>query len=154
MKTCIVEGCDNEQHPKAAKGMCRKHYDKLKRHGDPLFKYRRPLIDNPKYSTVHKNLVRFRGKASDYQCVKCNGKADQWACMNNQTELEIVNGYEVKYSKNLDDYHPLCHTCHRITDRKERPVLCKRGHNDWYEYTDKYKRYCRTCAKQIRGKAD
>ena len=117
MNPCIVEGCDNSQHPKAAKGMCRKHYYKLQRYGDPLFKYVRPLIDNPGYSAVHKNLVKYRGRADKYQCAKCNNAANQWACVDNLTELETVKGYQVKYSKNLDDYRPMCYSCHRKADK-------------------------------------
>lgn len=153
MKICIVDGCGNNQHPKAAKGMCRKHYDKLLKYGDPLHKQSRKIIDNPKYSTVHKNLVKYRGKASDYQCAQCNSMANQWACQDNKTEYEIINGYTIYYSNNLNDYAPLCYSCHRTIDKKVRPLLCKRGHNNWYEYTNKYKRYCKTCAKEIRGAA-
>lgn len=33
-KLCSIEGCEEKHH---AKGYCRKHYNGLKRHGDPLF---------------------------------------------------------------------------------------------------------------------
>ena len=35
MSTCKVEGCND---PFNAKGFCRKHYEKFKRYGDPLYK--------------------------------------------------------------------------------------------------------------------
>lgn len=37
--TCSVDGCDTLPH---CKGMCGKHYARLKRYGDPLFTKRRP----------------------------------------------------------------------------------------------------------------
>lgn len=82
-KSCSVDGCNGNSHYTAhgSAGMCRKHYAKLQRHGDPMVTKRRrglpPLpcsiegCDEPAISKgfCHKHYERFR-KHGDPLCVK------------------------------------------------------------------------------------
>lgn len=146
---CIIEGCEKEYTTKSAKGLCRSHYYKLLRYGNAEHKFTRKLIDRPKYSTIHKRLYKEYGPAEDYNCLICNKIARDWACINKEVD-GIVNGYTIQYSYNIEDYLPLCKQCHVILDRSEQSEECMRGHNDWYKYNNSNKRYCRTCANELR----
>lgn len=42
--TCVVPGCDR---PRLARGYCRKHYDRWRRHGDPTWMRRSESIPDP-----------------------------------------------------------------------------------------------------------
>jgi hypothetical protein len=51
-------------------------------------------------------------------CVSCDNPATDWACVRNKTAEDIVHGDRVKYSKNLEDYDPMCSPCHQALDHK------------------------------------
>ena len=66
MKICNIDGCEN---PIDARGWCRKHYKRFKRHGDPLHLERRP------YSMPLEELVKYcldNCKTTDSGCMISN----------------------------------------------------------------------------------
>ncbi len=63
------------------------------------------LTNSTNYWTIHKWLVRWRGKA--FGCARCNTKEDR------RYEWSNISG---KYKRNLNDYESLCVPCHRAKD--------------------------------------
>ena len=64
-----------------------------------------------KYHRAHRAVERARGKAKDHTCLVCGQPAYDWAL---KTELHIFGSRS--YSDNVDDYEPLCRSCHRMRD--------------------------------------
>ena len=93
----------------------------------------RPKIKNPPYRTAHRRNTYLWGSAKQYTCIKCDGKAAEWAYDGTDpSELsEIVRGkFFVKYSAWSEFYMPLCTPCHRNMDKEARPepAHCRKGH--------------------------
>lgn len=67
MKECSVAGCRNPQH---SRGMCQMHYQRWKKHGNPLFEYKRQKY---KYNSRIYNSEYFAWKSSQRRCLnpKC-----------------------------------------------------------------------------------
>lgn len=61
--------------------------------------------NNATYSTLHEWIRKKRGKASNYKCEDCGKQARDWA-----------NIYHT-YSRNLEEYVPLCRKCHIDYDK-------------------------------------
>lgn len=79
------------------------------------------------YSGAHQRVRRLRGKAADYPCADCGGRADQWSYdgldLNEQIEQrKRIDGEMVPmaYSLETKHYHPRCDSCHRSLDRHRR----------------------------------
>jgi len=72
----------------------------------------------PTYIQAHKRLRRDRGPASIYDCVECSGPAAEWALIENPSERLIGDhhGRDATYSRNPDDYQPMCARDHRRMD--------------------------------------
>ena len=62
--------------------------------------------DNISYNSIHAWVVRKKGRANSHKCLHCNKQAFEWC-----------NKYHI-YKKILNDYIPLCRSCHRIYDYK------------------------------------
>lgn len=117
-----------------AKGLCSGHYMQAYR-GEVL----RPLRPaSPKdvyeYYQVHHRLRKERGRAAEYICVICGASAAEWAFTGNPaTSLykEVINRRGKKtrmfYSKDLTEYHPMCHSCHIKVDA----LVKSRGWQPW-----------------------
>lgn len=56
--------------------------------------------------SVHKWVVRCKGKASDYKCEHCDKQADHWS------------NKKHNYRYALDDYVALCSRCHKEWDKE------------------------------------
>jgi len=74
----------------------------------------------PEYGTIHSRLIRKIGSARTFTC-ECGLQAMDWALME-ETAAEIVIRQSgkmkgAKYSYNLDDYKPMCRSCHNRMDR-------------------------------------
>lgn len=52
MRTCSVDTCERPHH---AKGLCSGHYSRLKRHGDPLGRPKRPSLEERFWPKVDKS---------------------------------------------------------------------------------------------------
>jgi hypothetical protein len=76
----------------------------------------------PRYLRAHDRVRRARGNASDYPCVECAAGAREWALMHETTERLTgeCNGVVMEYSRNVDDYQPMCTRCHRRYDADHR----------------------------------
>lgn len=110
--TCGIEGCD-----KPRKGRwCVMHYKRIKRHGSPDVTLKRGpqpgsnWVEKPSYLTVHKRLHKIRGRAETHLC-SCGQPAAQWSYIGPREP-----GERMPYSENLDEYEPLCVSCHKRRD--------------------------------------
>lgn len=97
------------------------------------------------YMGTHNRIRRERGSAENYSCAACGKQAMEWA-YSNSSPAEVVDARGRRYSRNLDDYAPMCFRCHRLHD-KAQITACPQGHA--YEGSnvliDNGKRKCRTC---------
>lgn len=71
--------------------------------------------DNISYMTAHKRIMKLRGKASDYPCVRCHGDAAEWAYLH--TDPQVKRDATGSYSTDPEHYAPMCVRCHRRFDR-------------------------------------
>lgn len=115
--TCSLCG-----EPVFARGWCKMHWTRWRRHGDPNVVLKssggsgRVRVSDPTYRTVHKRLVAQRGKATDYPCVDCGQSAREWSYKNGGSR-------DRSFSADLGDYEPRCRSCHARLDRPA-PRLC------------------------------
>lgn len=118
---CSVKGCETPVAPHGARGLCSKHYKRLRAHGDPLFKkVAYPEIRggiNPSYNAIHLRLKAEFGRASNYECVVCGTYATDWACVDNKNQNGVNDGKPVTYSFDTADYLPMCRNCHNKFDQ-------------------------------------
>jgi len=142
---CAVPQCDNNVQ---ARGFCAGHYDRNRR--DTLWsdligyeyicemgeshktiksckckRKRDKRYDNvPSYHAQHVRLRKFRGKASNYDCVEPATephKAQEWALRPGRGKyLGTSGGHPSWYSDDLDDYQPMCKSHHKIMDWKTK----------------------------------
>ena len=61
--------------------------------------------ERPSRLAIHKRIHRKMGKASNYPCVDCGGKARDWS---SETE---------EYTSNPEEYKPRCRKCHLAKDK-------------------------------------
>lgn len=97
-------------------GLCVAHYERARRNG--LIEVR-PKGPN-RYSSAHQKVHRSRGKATDYRCSHCDGRADTWAYDHaDPAELVEATGSHagIAFSTDPTHYMPLCRTCHYYFDR-------------------------------------
>src|SRR5262245_1867308 len=65
------------------------------------------------YRKIHRRLRKVRGPAGMYSCISCGEPAECWA-------YQIDD--ETGYSDNVEDYAPMCQSCHRKLDWSRRPA--------------------------------
>lgn len=123
MSQCMVAGCAN---PVRHRGVCTKHYSFLRRYGltellriTPDWRPRRRGTNHPMWSgdeagyhAVHARLRKERGKAREHLCA-CGKQAKHWA-------YKHGSGNGLKYSLDMNDYEPMCVSCHRKLDQNRR----------------------------------
>lgn len=68
------------------------------------------------YTVAHNRVRNVKGKASQHLC-SCGQQAKDWA-MNNDS-LNVKESKHYKWSTNVDDYKPMCRSCHKRYDLKE-----------------------------------
>lgn len=73
------------------------------------------LGDEAGYGSIHRWVSKHKGKAKDKNCSFCKKQADDWA---------NLDGY---YKRKLDDYIPLCRSCHNKYDNNMRGNGSKSG---------------------------
>lgn len=73
-----------------------------------------PLLSDP-YRAAHRRVKQLRGPAKDYQCIACGNPARDWALQPTNEELTDEQGRQ--YSDNVEDYAPMCRSCHKTLDR-------------------------------------
>lgn len=126
-RTCSLDGCEKP----ANRPLCRMHYHRIYRYGDPTVvpvRRRRTGPAHPawtgndvSYRGAHDRLFHARGKASGYPCDHCGEPANDWAY--DHADAQPLVGYTqhgslVKYSGDPAHYIPLCRPCHRAFDRE------------------------------------
>ena len=75
------------------------------------------------YWTVHNRLRETRGRASEYLCIACGSRACEWALQPSCTAPLISTsgtGIGCPYSEDLNDYAPMCRSCHSLLDADDR----------------------------------
>ena len=72
---------------------------------------------------AHNRTRRLRGKACDYRCLNCVGRARDWAYDHQDPAetYEFVKGYNLPYSQDPWHYVPLCRSCHVLMDKQVQP---------------------------------
>lgn len=69
------------------------------------------------YTRVHAAVYRLNGNAKNWNCSNnCGNTAYDWAMLN--TSKSIKQSKHYKWSENIEDYVPLCRSCHRNYDNK------------------------------------
>jgi len=119
MRSCSIDSCEGKLK---AKGMCDKHYMRMRRNGDPLnpgrYEYKRGVR---KYSSAHEFVIAAKGRAAEHNCLHCGEQARDWAY--NHEDPNEVEQYRkqtkavVAYSMHAEYYIPLCKHCHLEFDR-------------------------------------
>lgn len=76
--------------------------------------------DGASYSAVHLRLNKTLGSARHYPCVGgCGGAAAQWA-FDHEAPTRRLDPLTGPYSTSLDDYRPMCVSCHKRYDLAHR----------------------------------
>jgi hypothetical protein len=76
--------------------------------------YAKPA-DQIGYAALHSRLTRWRGQASQHQCVRCPAPARDWA------QVHTEDGTDV-----WTDYVPMCRRCHMAYDRESHVLIFAR----------------------------
>ncbi len=101
--------------------------------------------DEISYRQAHFRVIDARGPATEHECRRCGGQAQQWAYDHLDIDEKFNAAGEV-YSTDPDHYIPMCRSCHVLFDRRN---LCRRGHQltpeNSYVRADNGRRWCRTC---------
>lgn len=121
---CKVDDCDEKHH---SFGFCSMHAARFKKWGDPnKVGPRTPgrnRVNSPKYTTVHRRLLRDVGSASEHACVDCGGTAKEWS-YDGLDAGELTEG-TLRYSIDPAHYVPRCVPCHRAHDAEHRTEVDK-----------------------------
>lgn len=132
-RRCTFDGCKGPHH---AHGYCSTHWQRIKKHGDPLRVDSQDGENNPSwlgdevgYYGAHERVRRLHGPASTHRCRICDKKARHWAYNHAAPEdrVAIVRGVPYPYSPNPVYYIPLCVRCHKYLDLGRRAASIKNG---------------------------
>ena len=72
--------------------------------------------DDVGYGALHTWVMRKKGRATKHPCLFCKKEADQWA------------NIDRKYRRDLNDFVPLCFSCHTKYDKKSNEVRFFQAH--------------------------
>jgi len=114
----VKVGCEIEECPRVhkARGYCDMHYQRWKKHGDPLKRGLSPRAierDVTGYWGIHKRVLRAFGPASLQLC-PCGKQAEHWAYDHLDPNEQQFNSHP--YSQLVIHYEPLCSVCHKEMD--------------------------------------
>ena len=115
-------GCETKWY--LSRGLCPKHYQRLRIHGDPTVRLPAAAVPRKavvKYRAAHARIEVDRGKASSQSCIDCERPAQQWS-YNHSDPNELVEWDEFMsiwkaYSLDTDRYDPRCRSCHTKFDK-------------------------------------
>ena len=112
LRFCSIGGCERTAY---VNGMCTKHFQRFKQHGDPhKVLVRMGSGDDVGNSAVHGRVKALRGPARDHECVDCGRQAAHWSYDHaDPNEKQSPDG---PYSTNTDHYHARCVPCHKRFD--------------------------------------
>ena len=126
MRVCDFDGCNA---PHQAKGYCRKHYQRLWKHGTPeitTFEWTKGFRS---YPSQHDWLREHFGKASLHDCSYCGKQAEHWAfirewCPDDETLMgKTTKGFDAPYSLDPAHYLTMCARHHKMMDSGNLPPL-------------------------------
>lgn len=122
-QACELDECETTQYQR--RPYCRKHWERYSRHGNPHTVLKpstatRPTgpahhnwTETPSYFAVHLRIKARRGSAGLHEC-PCGKRAKQWAY--NHAAVDELFEEGMPYSANLNDYTPMCVSCHKKLD--------------------------------------
>jgi hypothetical protein len=99
------------------------HEARIRRHGDPdvvipqadrnypTGPAHHGWVEDPDYVQWHQRLRMWKGSASAHTCIRCGETAAHWAFTGQRNGGEVL-----PYSTNMDDYEPMCVSCHKQFD--------------------------------------
>lgn len=117
---CVEPSCERKAR---SKGMCTAHYVQVwsGKELTPLRPKASDGSDDITYIAAHKRVERAKGKATEHDCLGCGEQAEQWAYRHGSPKerTESTPGYKImkRYSPDVNDYMPLCVSCHIKYDR-------------------------------------
>lgn len=132
---CSVEGCDRSAKGlRCARGFCPMHYQRWRKHGDPIKvavprgSDSGPLSpnwrgENVSYFAVHYRLRQRLGRAADHRCEHCEDPAAEWAYDHDDPSEKTDRKTGMAYSLDADRYMPLCRSCHKVFDNAARSAV-------------------------------
>jgi hypothetical protein len=110
-RACAVTGCGR---PLLARGFCRAHYLRWRRHGDPRpdrpVARRRPRVAS--YRSALRRVRAARGPAKAWPCADCAAPAEAWSYDGTDPD-ERADGPGRRYSLDPARYRPRCRSCQR-----------------------------------------
>lgn len=121
--TCSIAGCSE---PAQSRGWCNKHWLRWRRNGDPLVVKRDWTTGvrsaSVTYSGAHMRVRSERGPASQFQCVRCDRGAQEWAYDHSDPRalVETRGVTDLTYSEDPAHYLPMCKSCHKRFDLEVR----------------------------------
>jgi ribosomal protein S27AE len=110
----------------------------------------------PGYRVLHLQLVKERGLASSFACVRCGEQAEHWAYDHSDPD-EVIGfgggGGSCTYSTDLTCYQPMCSRCHHAFDAEHQAAThCGKGHEftpeNTYRRPSDGHRACRACIRE------
>jgi len=120
---CRIDDCEKLVYRSE---LCPMHYNRWRRHGDPLGKgpmargngpdHPRWKGDEAGYAAIHLRLTAQRGKVSDYLCDQCGVPARDWAYTNDDPDGKLDPRSGCYYSTDPERYVPMCVPCHKRFD--------------------------------------
>jgi len=112
-RRCTVPGCAGRHF---ARGYCRPHYVRWRRHGDPHAEVPVALRVRDRgvsYSSAHQRVRTERGPATDQRCAECRGPAAVWSYDGTDPDERTDSTRGRRYSLDPGRYRPRCRSCHR-----------------------------------------
>lgn len=75
---------------------------------------------------IHSRLYREYGYAKEHLCIQCDNEALDWAYLYTAGDDEVrINGRQ-PWSPNMEDYAPMCRSCHSRFDLENDPQMAER----------------------------
>lgn len=118
---CPVEGCT--QLDKGPNGLCGKHRERVRSHGDPTVSHAGSGQLSPswrgsdiKYRAAHERVQTQHGPAFTHACVNCGSQASHWSYNHDDPDELFDQKLRLPFSTDPAHYSPRCVPCHKLFD--------------------------------------